>query len=278
MVELLFRIQNSSGDQIAGDIRYVDDGRVKPLLIICHGFTAHKDWGPFPYFGRKFAAFGFATIVFNFSHNGNRNNFKKFTEFEKFSRNTIDKELEDLHAVIDAVERGEVGDAIADRNRAGLVGHSRGAGVAILLASLDSRVKAVAAWSTVATFSRYTQHQKEIWEKQGYLPVTIQSMKTKLRYGIEVLQDLEVNKEKYDLAKAVRRLTVPLLLVHGEADVTVTPAEAEKLYEASDRSKTELVLVEHTGHMFGVKSGSTKSNQTIEHVTNVTAKWFNLHL
>lgn len=278
MVEHAFCIQNSSGDAIRGDLRYVDDGRTKPLIVVCHGFTAHKDWGPFPYFGRRFAALGFASIVFNFSHNGIGNNFSRFTEFEKFSRNTIGKELEDIRAVIDATEGGDVGEAAIDRNRIGLVGHSRGGGIAILHTSLDTRVKAVAAWATVATFFRYTPHQKELWEKNGQLSVTIRSMQTKLKYGIEVLQDLEANKEKYNLVKAVQRLSVPLLLVHGETDVSVKPMESRKLFDASDKSRTELVIVPQAGHMFGVKSGSTKSTPALEHITELTATWFHLHL
>lgn len=278
MVEHAFRIHNSSGDVIAGDLRYLDNGNAKPLIIICHGFTAHKDWGPFPYFGKQFAALGFASIVFNFSHNGIGDDFTKFTEYDKFSHNTIGKELEDLQAVIDEVESGEVGGTFIDRGRTGLVGHSRGGGIATLYASLDKRIKAVAAWSTVATFFRYTPHQREMWERDGYLPVTIRSMQTKLRYGIEVLRDLEANKEKYDLAEAVQRLRIPLLLVHGEADVAVKPTEAEKLFAVSDKSKTELVIVPHAGHMFGVKSGATKSTPVLEHITELTAKWFHLHL
>ncbi len=278
MVEQPFRVRNASGDDITGDLRYVNDDNPKPLLVICHGFTAHKDWGPFPFFGRRFAELGFATVVFNFSHNGIGDNSRKFTEFAKFSRNTIGKELEDVHGLVDAIEGGILAGGVADRNRVGLVGHSRGGGVSILCASRDSRVKAVAAWSTVATFFRYTQHQKEMWEKDGFLPVTIRSMKTKLRYGIEVLQDLEANKDRYDLLNAVRGLGIPLLLVHGEADVSVKPAEAELLFEASDKSKTEMLLLPHTGHMFGVRSGSTKSTPMVEHITEVTANWFHLHI
>jgi uncharacterized protein len=278
MVEQPFRIQNPSSDIITGDFRFVDDGSVKPLLIICHGFTAHKDWGPFPYFGRRFASLGFATIVFNFSHNGMGNDFRKLTEVERFSRNTIGKELEDLQSVIDASESGEIGGNVVETKRIGVVGHSRGGGVSILHASLDARVKAVAAWSTVATFFRYTQHQRDLWEMQGFLPVTIRSVRTKLRYGIEVLRDLEANLERYDLVKAVHRLAVPLLLVHGEADLSVKLAEAQKLYEVSDKTKTEFVPIEHAGHMFGVRSGSTKSTPVLEHVTDLTAKWFHLHI
>ena len=258
IVELAFSVKNSSGDTIAGDLRYIDDGRLKPVLLVCHGFTAHKDWGPFPQFGKQFARLGFASIVFNFSHNGISNNARKFTELEKFSRNTIGKELEDLRTVVDAVESREIGPSFVDSSRIALVGHSRGGGVSLLYASFDTRVKAIAAWSTVASFFRYTQHQKEEWERQGFLPITIRSMKTRLRYGIEVLRDLERNREKYDLVKAVQRLTVPLLILHGEADVSVKPEEARKLYEASDKSKTEFMLIPHAGHMFGVKSGATK--------------------
>ena len=278
IVEQAFRIQNASGEDITGDLRYVEDGKTKPVLVVCHGFTAHKDWGPFPFFGKRFAELGFVSVVFNFSHNGIGGNFKKFTEFEKFSRNTIGKELEDLRSVLDVVSDHGLGGGVSDRSRIGLVGHSRGGGVSILYASRDSRVSAVAAWSTISTFYRYTHHQKEMWEKDGFLPVTIRSMKTKLRYGIEVLRDLEANREKYDLVDAVQRLNIPLLLVHGEADVSVKPAEAEKLFEVADKSSTELILVPHAGHMFGVKSGSTKSSAMVEHLTDVTANWFHLHI
>lgn len=278
MVEQPFRIQNALGDTITGDFRCGEDGTRKPVIVICHGFTAHKNWGPFPYFGRRFAEEAFASVVFNFSHNGIGNNFRKLDEVEKFSRNTIRKELDDLRAVIDAIEEGQVGGDNVDKNRVAVVGHSRGGGVAILHASLDTRVKAVAAWSTIATFHRYTHHQKELWERQRFLPVTIRSMQTRLRYGMEMLQDLEANREQYDLIKAVQRLGVPLLLVHGEADVTVKLAEAQTLYNASDKSKTELVVVNHAGHMFGARSGSTRSTPEIEHVTDVTVKWFHRHI
>ena len=278
ILEQPFRIQNSSGDAITGDFRCVKDGTLKPVLIVCHGFTAHKDWGPFPYVGRKFAVEGFASVVFNFSHNGIGSNFRKLDEVEKFSRNTIGQELADLKTVVDAMEKGQVGEGAVDKNRIGLVGHSRGGGIAILNASLDGRVKGVAAWSTIATFMRYTQHQKELWESQGYLPVTIRSIRTRLRYGIEMLRDLEAHREEYDLVKAVARLKAPLLLVHGEADVTVKPAEAGALYAASDKARTELVMIEHAGHMFGAKSGSAKPSPEMEHLTELTARWFQRYL
>jgi uncharacterized protein len=278
MVEHSFRITNSSGDVIAGDLRYEDGPGPRPTLLICHGFTAHKNWGPFPYFGQKFARLGFASIVFNFSHNGIGENFRRFSEIEKFARNTIGKELEDVRGVVDAVTEGQIGSGICDPTRLVIVGHSRGGGVAILAGSYDRRVKAVAAWSTVGTFFRFTQHQREIWERQGYLPVKIRSAPTKLRYGIELLRDLEAKKDFYDLHNAVRRLQVPLLLVHGAEDVSVKPKEAEELCAAADPTKTELVILDHVGHSYGATSPFRGTNRTIEHITELTAHWVTRHL
>lgn len=278
IVEHSFRIVNSSGDTISGDLRYEDGSGPRPPLLICHGFTAHKDWGPFPYFGEKFARLGFASIVFNFSHNGIGENFRRFSEIEKFARNTIGKELEDVRGVLDAVTGGEIGPGICDPARIGIVGHSRGGGVAILAGSYDPRVQAVSAWSTVGTFFRFTQHQRETWEREGYLPVKIRSAPTKLRYGLELLRDLDAKREFYDLKNAVRRLQVPLLLVHGAEDVSVKPKEAEELYAVADHAKSVLVILDHVGHSYGATSPFRGTNQTIEQITDLTAHWFKRHL
>lgn len=278
IVEQQFRIENNSGDVVTGDLRYKKGFAPRPVVLVCHGFTAYKDWGPFPYFGRRFGELGFVSIVFNFSHNGIGKNSSRLTEFEKFSRNTIGKELEDVRAVVDAVESGSVGRGVIDPTQIGIVGHSRGGGVAIVSASRDQRIKAVAAWSTVATFSRYTKHQQEVWEREGYLPVTTRSSQTRLRFGIDVLRDLEANKEAYDMRNAVQRLQVPLLLVHGAADVSVKPAEAEELYSMSDKSRVELILLDRVGHMYGAKHPFKQSNPTIEHIIELTSRWFHLHL
>jgi len=278
IIEYPFRISNSSGDFVAGDLRYAAGGRSGPVVVICHGFTAFKDWGPFPYFGKRFVEHGFVTVTFNFSHNGIGANLRKFTEFEKFSKNTIGKELEDLRAIVDALQSGVLGGGLVDPERIGVVGHSRGGAIALLGASEDPRIRAVAAWATVSTVHRYTEHQKQIWEHQGYLPVSVRPSKTRLRFGLDVLRDLESNRERYDLEQAMRRLHTPVLLVHGKADVSVRPEEPVKLYAASDKSKTELVLMDHVGHTFGAKHPFKGHHAVVDYVVDMTAQWFTLHM
>jgi dipeptidyl aminopeptidase/acylaminoacyl peptidase len=259
-------------------LRYENDGTRKPIIIICHGFTAHKDWGPFPCIGRRFAQSSFASLVFNFSHNGIGGESGRFTEPEKFSRNTVGKELEDIRGVVDAVTAGRVGEAVCDSSRIGILGHSRGGGLAILSASNDERLRAVAAWSSVATFLRYTVHQAMVWRVKGYMPITIRSTRTKLRQSVEVLRDLEANREAYDVLKAVTRLKVPLLLIHGKEDLVVKPLEAEHLFEASDQTRTELVLVDRAGHMFGVRVPFREAPEKLEYVMERTVEWLRRHL
>jgi len=90
--------------------------------------------------------------------------------------------------------------------------------------------------------------------------------------------DLETNHESYDLRRAVQRLDVPLLIVHGKTDVSVKSKEAEELHEVSDKSRTDLVLLDHVGHMYGSTHPFRQTNQTIEHIIELTARWFHLHL
>ena len=278
LVEQPFSVRNSSGDEIAGDLRYLDEGQARPVIIICHGFTAHKDWGPFPFIGRRFADLGFASITFNFSHNGIDPRRGKFTEFEKFSNNTIAKELEDVKGILDSLADGRLGGPAANPSCVGIVGHSRGGGVAILSASNDPRIGAAAAWSTVATFLRYTDHQRALWEEQGFLPVSIKGSRTRLRFSVEVLRDLEANRERYDLTAAVRRMQVPLLLIHGTEDVSVKVKEPMALYEASDKKRTELILLEHVGHMYGAGHPFTEPNPILDNIIDTTGRWFHTHL
>ncbi len=278
IVERPFSIRNATGDRVAGDLRYQPGVPRLPVLIICHGFTAFKDWGPFPYFGRRFAEHGYASVTFNFSHNGIGENPRKFTEFEKFSKNTIGKELEDLRAVVDAVSEGRIGEGNLDGAHIGVIGHSRGGAVGILGAAEDPRIRAVAAWATVATVHRYSDRQRELWERQGFLPVKMRSSHTRLRFGLDVLRDLEANRERYDLPRAMRRLLVPVLIVHGDADVSVRPEEAQRLFAAGDPSRTELVLIDHAGHTFGAKHPFTGHHPAVDRLIDMTAQWFSLHL
>ena len=273
--ETPFVIPCDTESVIRGDLRHPREGGPFPLVLVCHGFTAHKDWGPFPHIGRALAEEGLASAVFNFSHNGMAPPFRRFTEIEKFSRNTIGREIVDVRALLDAAAGGAF--AHVDRGRIGIMGHSRGGGVAIIAAAGEARLRAVAGWGTVATFQRFTAHQKEAWERDGFLPVTVRGKKTRLSYGIDVLRDLLANAAAYDIRAAASRLRVPLLLVHGEADVSVNPDEPRSLRSAAGAGAT-LVVIPGTGHAFGAEHPFRASTAALDRAIALSAGWFRTYL
>ena len=274
LVEQPFRLFNASGDLIRGDVRYFDDELPKPLVLICHGFNTNKDWGPFPYLGKKLAEAGFCTFVFNFSHNGVAEGSSVFSDYERFARNTPGRELDDVQSILDAFRSGEIGMGIADTSRIGMAGHSRGAGVSILTAASDSRIRSVVAWSTISAFLRFTDEERDQWERTGYLPLRYGASRTLLRYEVSVLRDMEKNSERYDLYNGARRLKVPTLFMHGTGDDIVSQEESRSLYEVSDKNLAEYFLVEGGGHMYGVTHPFSAATASTEIMIKKTNDWF----
>jgi len=283
IVEQPFELKTPSGAELYGDLRLGNDesgrkqGRL-PAVIVCHGFKAYKDWGPFPAIGRHLADAGFVSIVFNFSHNGIGKEFRKFSEYEKFFSNTVSLELEDVETVLNAILRGQIGPESIDASRIGIIGHSRGGGVAIVKASEEGRIKAVAGWSTVSHFDRYTEGQRNRWRTKGFLGTSSGGSESLFKIGTALLDDLEENAERLDIELAVQRLQKPLLLIHGTSDLPVPIEEASRLYEISDKLMTEYVVLEGVGHMYGARHPYREPAPEMTHVLELTSAWFHKHL
>jgi dienelactone hydrolase len=271
---------NSSGDRIRGDLRRGGNARGTPVVIVCHSFMAFKDWGFFPYIGEKLAQAGFVTFVFNFSHNGVQGDDDRITDFGKFEKNTFTKELEDLDAVVDACASGRIpSEAWMERDRSleprriVLLGHSRGGGLAIVHAAADRRVNALVTLSAIAAFDRWTPHQKETWRRLGCYPLSRDTMASPLRIGIDVLKDLENHHDRLNVEKSAASLNIPWLILHGKADLTVQPREAEELFAAANRKTTELVLLDRVGHLYNAHAPARDNYTTLNETLQIIIHW-----
>jgi dipeptidyl aminopeptidase/acylaminoacyl peptidase len=160
----------------------------------------------------------------------------------------------------------------------GIVGHSRGGGIAIIKAREDGRIKAVAGWSTVAYFNRYTDGQRKRWREKGFVDLPSVNPLSIFRLSTALLDDLEQNKERLNISRAVEQLHKPLLLIHGTADLPVPIAEVKKLYDISDKTMTEFLSLEGAGHMYGARHPYKKESPTMTHVLELTSLWFHKHL
>ena len=246
-------------------------------IIYVHGFKGFKDWGFVPYMSDYFSNNEFSVITFNFSHNGIGENLLDFDEMDKFAKNTFSLEISELNEVIDAYLRGFFGDI--SNNPIGLLGHSRGGVVALLTASMRNEIKAVASWSSISKLERYTERQKEEWKEKGFVEVVNSRTNQLMRLDITLLEDIENNKNTtLNVKQALNNLNKPLLIVHGEQDLTVPIEEANILYDWSNKKLTEKYFIPAIGHTYDIKHPFEGSNPKFEALLERTKTFFKSYL
>lgn len=252
----------SANGTIDTDVRQNKNNGEGGLVIFAHGFKGFKDWGGFPYMMEKITEAGFTAVSFNFTHNGvAKESPMDFTRLDRFAENTHTKELEDLHAVINYFYENAEKYNI-DKERIALIGHSRGGGAVILSAAEDNRIKALVTLASVATVNRYTEEQKRRWREKGFIEMPNARTGQLMKMNKTFLDDIEQNSERLDITKAMSRVKIPALIIHGREDLAVKYTDAEKLYNSSDKEKTSLYIIERTGHTFGVEhpfKGTTRA-------------------
>ncbi|MFZ1705294.1 MAG: prolyl oligopeptidase family serine peptidase, partial [Saprospiraceae bacterium] len=245
-----FRLKTKEEDFLNFSAFGFENIKSSPCLILVHGFKGFKDWGFFPYSAKHFADKGYFVLSFNFSHNGVDHHGFDFNCLDKFAKNTVSLEVSELVQVIKAYHKGFFAKNIF--GKVGLIGHSRGGGV-VLLSSLIDEVDAYVVWSSVAKFDRYTERQKKEWRKAGFFEALNSRTNQMMRMNVDLLEDIEKNKNSsLSIANAVKDLHKPLLIVHGEQDLTVPVVEGEQIFNWSDKSISKFELITAAGHTFDI--------------------------
>lgn len=250
----------------------------QPCILYLHGFKGFKDWGFVPFVGEYFAKNGLSFLAINFSHNGIGRNPLEFTDLDKFEKNTFSLETSEALEIINLVSHTHFfGKDINDK--LGVLGHSRGGGIALLASSENDNVAAVATWAAVSTFDRYSKKVKQAWRTKGFMEVKNSRTGQVMRMGMGALNDLEkFGKSALHILNKVRKLEKPLLVVHGREDETVPYHEAEHINIYGDPSQTFLRLIPNTGHTFGSTHPFDEPTEEFEQVLSVTASFFKENL
>ncbi len=251
---------------------YGDECNGDKCLIFIHGFKGFKDWGFFPYAAEYLAMKGFFVLTFNFSHNGIGKNPVKFTELDKFAKNTYSREVSESNEMIDAYLHEYF--CIPHNPKIGLLGHSRGGAISLLTASERNEVKSVALWASLSKLDRYSERQKEEWRKNGFMEVLNQRTNQLMRMNASFLDDMVVNSEKLNLEKAIRGLNRPLFIAHGEQDLAVPISEGLEIYNWSNKGITEFYKIEATGHTFDIRHPFESSNNKFDALLEKTSNFF----
>lgn len=118
-----------------------------------------------------------------------------------------------------------------------LFGHSLGAAVALQLAPDEPRVSAVVAAETFSDLRTVATERAALLLLPHLIGRAFSIVETRGRFRIDDVSPV----------LAARKITVPVLLVHGSADRETSPAHSERVYDAL-RGPKRLILVPGAGH------------------------------
>lgn len=274
-----FRLHSQSGFHISGTIRSAVEATPQPVVIVLHGFKAFKDWGFFPYLCERLAHAGAIAVNFNYSLNGfDEGSDGSHTDMQRFARNTVSQELADIRLVLNALQEGSLlADTLSWNGHLYVLGHSRGAGLALITAREQPTIERVMLWAPVSSFQRYTERQKKLWQEQGYVEVLNTRTNELLRQNVDFLNDIEENTKRFSLTEAIQELRIPIGIVIGAQDMTTPPREAQKLVAAGGKTaRISFCTLPATGHTFGAVHPFGGTSPALEEAIHQSLHLFSL--
>lgn len=231
---------------VRGDFYEVASQPARGTLIICHGYKGFKDWGMFPHAAQALAE-EIDVISINFSHNGVGADLLEFTELEKFARETYSKDLEDLHAVVNHIRNRE---SSATPKPILLLGHSRGAGVCLIYAlDYPEHIAGVISWNGIANVDLFTEENKAQMRAAGRTYTMNGRTKQNMPLDLEILEDMEHNRERFDIVGRISTAKFPIALIQGTEDGERGIRGSQRLVEQN--AAIAWIRIPEGNHTFG---------------------------
>lgn len=202
------------------------------IVLIGHGVTGDKDRPWAVALSEALANAGINALRFSFSGNGDSDG--------EFKESTITKEVDDLVAVIDAVQE-------AGFSRIAYAGHSMGGAVGVICATKDSRIDFLVSLAgmvhtakfTKVEFGDQTPDQGFMWDEQD-CPLS--------SAYVNDLTDID------SVLTLGSQIQIPWLLVHGTEDDVVPIEESREIYgqapDSGSTSNRKLVELAGSNHVF----------------------------
>ncbi|MCB0509422.1 MAG: alpha/beta hydrolase, partial [Bacteroidetes bacterium] len=222
----------------------------KELLIFCHGFKGFKDWGAWDLVAKEFAEAGYVFLKFNFSENGiGQENLSEFTRLDLFEQNNYSKEIRDLKLLLKEIRNSAFWQE-EKLEKIHLIGHSRGGGIAAVVASEEQEIASLITWASIASFDRFGSEENIAqWKQEGSKNFYNSRTQQDMKIAFQFYEDYAKNKERLNIEACVKNLEKPMLIIHGTADEAVGFSHAQRL--KNWKPDAELFLIENANHVFG---------------------------
>ncbi len=113
-------------------------------------------------------------------------------------------------------------------------------------------IKAVATWASVSEcktpWGSWPAERMAAWKEKGVDYVENARTKQQMPLRYQLYEDYIQNSERLSIEAAVKRLCIPLLIVHGTEDTSVPMAAAQRLKEWQPAAE---LFTLPTDHVFG---------------------------
>ncbi len=224
------KIRNQQGEKL--EYTFHEGGESpKATIVVGHGVTGNKDRPWDVGLCEALASAGYSALRFSFSGNGGSEG--------EFRDSTVTKEVEDLGAILDAVEAEGLGPVV-------YAGHSMGGAVGVIRASEDDRIQYLISLAGMVNTAKFAQvefgeetpDQGCMWEDPE-CPLSSAFVNDMNAIG--------------DVLERGSRIGVPWLLVHGTADDVVPIEESRAIFERA-REPKELAELDGADHVFSEDS------------------------
>jgi len=217
-------IKNAQGERLEYTF-HAGKQNSKNIVVIGHGVTGNKDRPFVVTLAEGLARAGISALRFSFSGNG--------ASGGRFVDSTISKEIEDLGAVLDALNGYTVCYA----------GHSMGGAVGVLRASRDKRIKFLVSLAGMVHTKAFAQREfGTVKPGEGFMwdepscPLSQAYMDDMARI--------------HTVVDRAPQIQVPWLFVHGTADDVVPIQDSHDIFAKANEPK-QLSEIEGSNHVFG---------------------------
>lgn len=229
-----FDIRLNEQLSLHGNVKAVQDGSPKPVVVAVHGFRGSRDWGFWPEVTDSLAANGFYAVSFSFSRVTAKDN--GLSEQVIAEASTIAQELIDLEVILRQIKqrllplRDE-----ADERRVAVIGHSRAGSSSIIAAAEQPEdIQAVIVWNGGAAPQAGAKHSNDVSLVQQV-----------------IADDVKASGDRYHILSQFKTLKQPSLIVQGSKD-------NERLIAANARLREEVpdqtyVTIDGADHTFGAE-------------------------
>lgn len=224
---------NSKGNKLCAILSDPTEDKTKPIIIMMHGFASNKDTAKNLEFQKLFNQAGIATFRVDFFGHGESEG--------AFEDITVSEGVDDiLQAIAYLKEQGYT--------KIGLTGSSFGGICSMVAASETHDLFVLGLICPVSNLEEIERNRKseisiDAWQKTGYRYFekhTGEKLQLKYAYFEDAVKNLG-----YDAAP---KITVPTIIVHGDADTNVPIEQSQKTSKLIPDCK--LVVIPGADHRF----------------------------